>query len=52
MLLPGVKRWSPANRKALVEVIKAKGGKSEIDFIRKFDQHDRLQAALLKLIQG
>jgi hypothetical protein len=35
-----------------VEVIKAKGGTSEIGFIRKFDGHRRLGTALLKLIQG
>lgn len=52
LLLPGVKRWSPANRKALVGVIKAKGGRSEIGFVQEFDKHKQLQRALLKLIQG
>ncbi len=51
VLLSGVKRWSAANRRALVDVIKAKGGKSEIDFVQKFNRHKPLQRALLKLIR-
>lgn len=50
LLLPGVKRWSPASRRGVVAVIRAKGGNSEIEFIRKFAGHRPLQRALLKLI--
>jgi hypothetical protein len=45
-----VNRWSTANRRGLVDIIKAKGGKSEIDFVQKFNRHKLLQRALVKLI--
>src|SRR5512143_3983614 len=38
-LLPGLGRWSPAERQALVEVVRAKGGRRESDFVRRFDAH-------------
>lgn len=46
--LPGIKRWSNADRKALVKVIAAKGGHRESEFLKLFDRHKRLQNALLK----
>jgi hypothetical protein len=52
LLLPGVNRWSTANRRGLVDIIKAKGGKSEIEFVKKFNRHMLLQRALVKLILG
>src|SRR5262245_8691153 len=48
-LLPGVPRWSPAERRALVEVIRAKGGRREDVFVRRFDAHTRLRAAVRRL---
>ena len=47
--LPGVARWSPANKRALIEVINAKGGRHESDFVPLFDSHRLLRAAILKL---
>ncbi len=47
--LPGVQRWSPAERRALADIARAKGGQRESDFVRKFDQHRRLRAAVLEL---
>jgi hypothetical protein len=48
-LLPGVERWPAADRRALVEVIRAKGGRRESDFVLRFDRHQRLRRALLAL---
>ena len=47
--LPGVDRWSRENKRALVGVIRAKGGRRESEFVRRFDQHRRLRRAILKL---
>ncbi len=51
-LLPGVARWSPAERAALAGVIRAKGGRREDDFVRAFDAHPCLPAALAALVRG
>jgi hypothetical protein len=45
-VLPGVERWSVAERQALVAVIRAKGGVRESDYVRLFDRHRRLRRAL------
>ena len=44
--LLGVENWSAAERKALVEVILAKGGRSERDYLQRFDAHPKLARAL------
>jgi hypothetical protein len=49
LLLPGVARWSASDRTALAAVIDAKGGRRESDFVRRFDAHPRLRAAILEL---
>lgn len=49
LALPGLAKWSPANRRALIEVINAKGGRRESDFVILFDQLKPLQTALLML---
>ncbi len=46
LLLPGLARWSAAERRALVAVIRAKGGRRESDFVRRFDAHAKLRAAI------
>lgn len=48
-VLPGVARWNPAARRALVQVIRAKGGVREDEFVRRFDAHRPLRAAIIKL---
>jgi len=50
LILPGVKRWSPASRRALVDVVRAKGGKRESDYVARFDRHLPLRRALLNLV--
>lgn len=49
LLLPGLGRWDPTELRALVAVIRAKGGQRESDFVRRFDAHARLRAALIAL---
>jgi hypothetical protein len=49
MLLGGIKRWSLSDKRALVEVIRAKGGRRESRFVELFNKHRRLQNAILKL---
>ena len=36
----------PAERRALVAVIRAKGGRRESEFVRRFDAHPKLRAAM------
>jgi hypothetical protein len=45
-LVPEVERWTSTERRALVEVIRAKGGPRESDYVRLFDRHARFRAAV------
>ena len=47
LTLPGVSRWSAANRRALTRIVRAKGGRSEIDYAVRFNAHPLLGRALL-----
>ena len=47
--LPGIERWSAMEKARLREIVRAKGGRSEADFVRRFDSHRRLRQALLRL---
>jgi hypothetical protein len=49
VLLPGVARWSAANRRAIAQAVRAKGGRSEADFVARFDAHRPLRRAILNL---
>lgn len=51
-VLPGVARWPAADRAALAEVIRAKGARRESEFVRRFDAHARLRAAVRRLAGG
>jgi hypothetical protein len=44
--LSGLMRWSPAERRALARVIRAKGGRDEVDFLARFAAHPKLEKAL------
>jgi hypothetical protein len=46
LTLPGVSRWSAANRRALVRIVRAKGGRSEIEYAARFNAHPLLGRAL------
>jgi hypothetical protein len=49
LVLPGVERWSAAEKTQLAEVVRAKGGRRESDFVRRFDDHNRLRRAIARL---
>ncbi|MCC7397217.1 MAG: hypothetical protein IT455_09150 [Planctomycetes bacterium] len=49
LALPGVAKWTPAERSALVDVVRKKGGRRESDFVRALDGHRRLRRALQRL---
>jgi hypothetical protein len=49
LALGEVERWPAQDRRALVRVIRAKGGRRESDFVRLFDRHRRLRRAMLLL---
>jgi hypothetical protein len=51
LVLPGIERWTDADRIALFEVVRAKGGRRETDFVRRFDAHSKLRGALLELAE-
>lgn len=44
-----VSGWSAAERSALIEVVRAKGGRSERDYIERYVAHPRLDALLYRL---
>jgi hypothetical protein len=44
-----VERWTGAERRALVAVVRAKGGRRESDFVARFDAHRPLREAVLAL---
>jgi hypothetical protein len=48
-VLPGVERWSAAERRALAAVIRAKGGQRESEYVLRFDAHAKLRRALATL---
>ena len=48
-VLPGVSRWTADDRRALVAVIRAKGGRRESEFVWRFDRHRRLREAIRRL---
>lgn len=51
VLLLRVRRWSAGERRALLNVIRAKGGRRESDFVHAYDAHARLRAAIVALAQ-
>jgi len=48
-ILPGVARWTAAERHGLAAVVRAKGGLHESDFVRLFDAHRKLRRAVATL---
>jgi len=51
VMLPGISRWRLQEKRALVQVVRAKGGRRESDFVTLFDKHRRLRRAILKLAE-
>jgi len=52
LCLPGVARWPHAERQALINVMRAKGGRRESDFVKVFDAHARLRFAVARLARA
>jgi hypothetical protein len=48
-MLPGVSRWRPEEKRSLVKVVRAKGGRRESDYVKLFDKHRRLRRVILEL---
>ena len=48
-VLPGVSRWSSSDRRALAEVVHAKGSRRESDYVSRFDAHRRLRRTVVAL---
>ncbi|MCA9291273.1 MAG: hypothetical protein KDA25_09090 [Phycisphaerales bacterium] len=51
-LVPGLETWSARDRRALVMVMRAKGGVREDDFIRRLRRHARLRRGLASVAAG
>ena len=49
-LLPGIERWSEGQKRAAADVVRAKGGRRESDFVRRFDAHTKLREAVRALV--
>jgi hypothetical protein len=49
VLIPDLARWTLAEKRDLVRVIRAKGGRSEAPYIRLLRGHQRLARSLLDL---
>jgi hypothetical protein len=47
LAIPGVSRWSRAERRALAPIVLAKAGRRESDYLALFAAHPKLQQALL-----
>jgi hypothetical protein len=52
LILPGVRRWKPGERRALAAIMRAKGGRHESDYLTLFNRHDRLRRALVEMARG
>jgi hypothetical protein len=52
LILPGIERWNASDRRELVKVIRAKGGRRESDFVTRFDRHTKLRRAIVQLGRG
>jgi hypothetical protein len=52
LVLPGLARWRPAERRALGHVISAKGAARDADYLARFDAHAKLGPALRRLAGG
>jgi hypothetical protein len=46
VLLAGATRWPPAERRALLELLRAKAADSERDYVRRFVAHPSFWPAL------
>ena len=52
LILPGLERWPRQDKRALVDVVRAKGGRRESDYLLRFDQHRRLRRTIRTLAEN
>ncbi len=50
-LLKDLDRWPAADREALVQLVRAKGGRQELEFLHGFDGLERLRKAVVRLAE-
>ena len=50
LTVPGFAAWSATERRAAAGVARAKGGRRETDYLRKFNAHKKLSEAMLRLM--
>ena len=48
-LIPDLSRWTQAEKRALVKILRTKTGRNEMEYLRLTRKHERLRQALLKL---
>jgi hypothetical protein len=48
-LIAGLPAWTPGEREALAEIVRAKTGREEIRYLRLLQRHERLRRALIRL---
>jgi hypothetical protein len=51
-LIPDLSAWLPGERRALLAVMRAKGGGTEMAYVRGLDGHRRLRRSLEALVRG
>ncbi len=51
LLLPGCAKWPREHKRALVDIIRAKGARRELEYLARFDAHGRLRRALLRMME-
>jgi hypothetical protein len=51
-LVPEVTRWSSSEKQRLAEIIRAKVGKSEVEYLRLMEGHERLKQVVVRLGSG
>jgi len=51
LAMPGLGRWNAAERRSLVAVVRAKGGRHESDFVRRFDAHAKLRNTIVEVLK-
>jgi len=51
-LLKDLESWPVSDRKALVRLVRAKGGRQELDYLHGFDGLSRLRKAVVKIAKG
>ncbi len=49
-ILPDADRWSASDRAALRDIVQARGGPTEAEYLRRLNAHARLESALIRLV--